>query len=45
MRNYYTPNLGVKAYYVFPMMYIVPPISKQLVRRLTHMKAWPWAFV
>jgi hypothetical protein len=38
MRNYYTPNLGGKAYYVFAMMYIVPPIPKQLVKRLTHMK-------
>jgi hypothetical protein len=37
-KNYYTPNLGGKAYYVFAMMYIVPPIPKQLVKRLTHMK-------
>jgi hypothetical protein len=45
MKNYYTPNLGGKTYYVFAMMYIVPPIPKQLVRRLTDMKAWAWAFV
>jgi len=38
IKNYYTPNLGGKAYYVFAMMYIVPPIPKQLVKRLTHMK-------
>jgi hypothetical protein len=45
MTNYYIPNLGGKAYYVFAMMYIVPPIPKQLVRRLTHMKAWAWVSI